>query len=213
MQSDQAEDLIDRLEIYFAERLAAGDPESLAGALAMVIQSGLVRRMDDHLIDRGMSLSMLFEMLELGTEFELQRANVVKLSRFGYTPQAVADLLGLAVIDVEQYLVQYSPHGASPDVIRMHLDGARVVDIVSALDVGRNTVYKILKEAGLIPHKSIRRSTPEQRELILELSAQGLSHRQVAEKLGLEVHDVKNTLYLHRKREARMREARLVVAS
>lgn len=131
---------------------------------------------------------------ELAAKAKAARA-VRKLFLAGFSNEQISFLLNFELQPIEDYLSLYNVAEVGRQVLTLHGKRKTPVQIAEELGITRQTIYRILAEAGKTPHTIRKRMTSSERAQAVKLYREGLlSYAEIADTLEMSVDQVKNAV-------------------
>lgn len=123
------------------------------------------------------------------------RAAIVNLHLRGLEDDRIACALDIPADWPEKIISRTRLQTAAQAVVRAHLDGKSLAGIHKATGVPPSTALRILRRIGEKPNGSGPRVDARDRaRTIVKLRSRGLTYKEIAERVGCDLDDVKNAL-------------------
>jgi transposase-like protein len=168
------------------------------GTLALLEELGKVLDAQEELRDKGIDFPTLaakaVEVRVDGEESQAAKDAILWAIHSGLDPEVSARIFDLDVERVEAWRrsTVRNPDYPTLAILELHDAGMSVTAIANQLDVHRLSVRRTLERNGRTPRYGYTRLTAEQQDEVRDLKSRGFKLRDIAEKLGVTIDQVKS---------------------
>lgn len=195
MDEDVAREWLDHPAVRVARTMSRW-PEG--GTLALLEELGKVLDAQEELRDKGIDFPTLaakaVEVRIDGEESQAAKDAILWAIHSGLDPEVSARIFDLDVDRVEAWRrsTVRNPDYPTLGILELHDAGMSVGAIASQLDVHRLSVRRTLERNGRTPRYGYTRLTAEEQGEIRDLKSKGFKLREISQKLGVTIDQVKS---------------------